>query len=123
MLSRLNHNFIILIPKIEDSKTLNYFKPISLCNNIYNIISKVATNRLKLVIISPYLFIILAKALSKGLKHLLYNDHILGLNITNGDTPITHSQFADNTMIITKPNIQETIKPKGLLHSYELASG
>eukprot|EP00253_Pinus_taeda_P034767 PITA_34767 len=42
-----NSSFIDLIPKQEMAQTPNRFRPISLCNVIYKIISKVAANRLK----------------------------------------------------------------------------
>jgi hypothetical protein len=42
-----NHSFIALIPKISGSHTVNQFRPISLCNIVYKIISKILANRLK----------------------------------------------------------------------------
>ena len=47
LLPSLNSTFITLIPKEEDSITPNKFRPISLCNVIYKVISKVIENRLK----------------------------------------------------------------------------
>eukprot|EP00253_Pinus_taeda_P012157 PITA_12157 len=52
----LNATFIALIPKSEDSSTSDKFRPISLCNIIYKIVSKVVALRLKPLlpgIISP----------------------------------------------------------------------
>jgi len=42
-----NSTFIALIPKSDNAETLNEFRPISLCNCIYKIISKVIARRLK----------------------------------------------------------------------------
>jgi hypothetical protein len=51
-----NHTFITLIPKQSGPHSVNHFKPISLCNISYKIISKILSNRLKSTlqkIISP----------------------------------------------------------------------
>ena len=46
----LNHTFIILIPKKKNSETAADFRPISLCNVLYRICSKVLANRLKKIL-------------------------------------------------------------------------
>jgi len=55
----LNSTFIALIPKVDKPSTCDDFRPISLCNCIYNIIAKIIANYLKPVIsshISPKKF-------------------------------------------------------------------
>lgn len=47
LLNKLNHTFIALVPKTQEASTLKDFCPISLCNTIYKIFSKVLVNRLK----------------------------------------------------------------------------
>ena len=47
VLKALNASFIALIQKQEKSMTPDGFRPISLCNVVYKIISKVIANRLK----------------------------------------------------------------------------
>lgn len=50
MMSKINFTHVTLIPKKTDPTSLSQLRPISLCNVIYKICSKVLTNRLKLVL-------------------------------------------------------------------------
>jgi hypothetical protein len=57
IISEVNQTNICLIPKIQQPEYISQFRPISLCNTIYMVVSKVVVERLKEfipVIISPY---------------------------------------------------------------------
>ena len=46
----LNETFICLIPKVNCLQKITEFRPISLCNVVYKIVSKVLANRLKKIL-------------------------------------------------------------------------
>lgn len=48
--TNLNHTFICLIPKIKKPIMTGDFRPISLCNVIFKIVTKTITNHLKLIL-------------------------------------------------------------------------
>jgi hypothetical protein len=57
LLKEQNHTFIALVPKQLGPSSVGHFRPISLCNIIYKIISKILANRFKGLLhhfISPY---------------------------------------------------------------------
>jgi len=47
MLKEINHTFITLAPKSANASSLPNLSPISCCNTLYKIISKILSNRLK----------------------------------------------------------------------------
>lgn len=50
ILKEITSTFIVLIPRFSGTDVLNAFRPISLCNSFYKIISKVLTSKLLVVL-------------------------------------------------------------------------
>lgn len=49
-ISSINNIFLVMIPKVKKPLSVNEYRPISLCNVIYKVISKALANRLKLIL-------------------------------------------------------------------------
>ena len=77
-LKSLNQTFLTLIPKVIIPEDVSHFRPISLCNVTYKIISKILVSRLK-----PFIY--------KLISHF-QNAFIPGRNITD-NILLTHEIF------------------------------
>ena len=72
ILRGINFSYITLIPKRKNLEVMSHFRPISLCNVIFKIVSKVLVNRLKLILGS-----IISKCQSAFVANRMIIDNIL----------------------------------------------
>ena len=68
----LNSTFIALIPKVKQPRKVFDFRPISLCNVVYKLISKVLVNRLKIFLANA-----IPESRSAFLSERLISDNVL----------------------------------------------
>ena len=68
----LNHTHVALIPKKPNPSAMGDFRPISLCNVIYKLVTKVLSNRLK-----PLLATTVSKSQSAFTLEKLITDNII----------------------------------------------
>lgn len=57
VVEEVNNTLIVLIPKVDKTEFVTQFRPISLCNVVYKLVTKVIVNRIKPFLsdmISPY---------------------------------------------------------------------
>lgn len=68
----INHTYICLVPKVESPTQVKDFRPISLCNIAYKLISKILADRLK-----PWLSILISEFQSAFIPGRFITDNII----------------------------------------------
>ncbi|PWA52601.1 hypothetical protein CTI12_AA454830 [Artemisia annua] len=73
--------------------------------------------------LSPFLFLLVAEVLNKMIKYSLSNGNLKGIKINNGGDPLTHIQFADDTILFGDNPLEEMATWKSILEQFGDASG
>ncbi|XP_042988698.1 uncharacterized protein LOC122316231 [Carya illinoinensis] len=73
--------------------------------------------------LSPYLFLLCIEGLISLLKKAEGNGEITPIRICRGAPRLSHSLFADDSILLCKANVYENQRIQHLLHCYEMASG
>ncbi|GAU43908.1 hypothetical protein TSUD_88810 [Trifolium subterraneum] len=122
----LNETNICLIPKCDNPTSMKDLHPISLCNVLYKMMSKVLANRLKCCLdkcVSQ-----LQSAFVEG-RSILDNaliateGDIHGVRICRSAPEVSHLLFADDCFLFCRANVVEVNELMRILHTYEQASG
>lgn len=73
--------------------------------------------------LSPYLFILVADALSYMLKEALSSNRIQGIKLAPGAPTLTHLFFADDAVLFARAKEEEAFQIINILNRYSKASG
>jgi hypothetical protein len=73
--------------------------------------------------LSPFLFIIMAKGLSRSIHAVVANNLLIGLPLHGISPPISHSQFVDDTLLMGTPTACEANSLLSILQTFSDALG
>ncbi|XP_074351785.1 uncharacterized protein LOC141690929 [Apium graveolens] len=111
----LNATNIVLIPKKKNPATVRDLRPISLCNVLMKIITKVIANRMKSILDS-----VISLNQSAFMQGRLITDNVM---VSYEAPTILHMLFADDSYLYCRANMEEANGLLNLLQVFEGASG
>ncbi|XP_026417332.1 uncharacterized protein LOC113312810 [Papaver somniferum] len=117
---RLNMSFLKIIPK-EDSATVKDFRPLSLINSFYKILSKLLAERLKVVMPGRL------RQKNPGIMCKIDMQKPLittsGFQVVEGGTVVSRLQFADDSIILLDASMVEVRRLLVILLMFEVLTG
>ncbi|XP_042012191.1 uncharacterized protein LOC121760618 [Salvia splendens] len=114
---------IVLIPKKPVPNTWGDYWPISLCNVINKVITKILFVLRQGDPISPVLFVLAADYLSRALDKVILGKKGVTFKATRGCMEISHLAYADDIIIFTQAAPTSLRRLKGCLDHYAEVSG
>ncbi|XP_058733915.1 uncharacterized protein LOC131605592 [Vicia villosa] len=97
MIADVNKTDVCLIPKLEQPMSVIHFRPISLCNTIYKVISKRGVCQGDPM--SPYLFVLCMDKLSHLIEDAVTKKKWKAFQVGKDGVNISHLMFADDLLI------------------------
>ena len=73
--------------------------------------------------LSPFLFILMARGLSRSISAVIKKNTMKGLSPHGINPPLSHTQFVDDTMLIASPTLREAHHLKTILDDFSEALG
>jgi hypothetical protein len=73
--------------------------------------------------LSPFLFILMEEGLGRDIKEEVALGNWKGISLHGEESPASHQQFVDDTMLMASPTLKESLTIKQVLHDFSEASG
>lgn len=73
--------------------------------------------------LAPFLFLLVAEGISGLMKNAVNRNLFQGFDVKRGGTRVSHLQYADDTLCIGMPTVDNLWTLKALLQGFEMASG